>query len=180
MNPAYEELLAKSRERQAAIKRQLVHLGRFNHKNFDHIVADFHDEVFEGIDCLDCGNCCRALGPQLKESDIKRAAKTIGMDLVEFVETQLRQDEDKDWVFNHLPCPFLEADNSCSIYDKRPHACQDYPHTQERNIQRKLVRLSKNTEYCPAAYLIAEKIIERFAKRSDPDADDTAPRGKGR
>ena len=150
MNEIYEKLLAKSRERQVVIKRQLQHLGRFNHKNFDHIVHDFHREVFEEIDCLDCGHCCRTLGPQLKESDIKRAAKSIGMDLQDFVDTQLRRDEDNDWVFLHMPCPFSEADNRCSIYDQRPRACVDYPHTEERNIQRKLVRLAHNTEFCPA------------------------------
>jgi Fe-S-cluster containining protein len=174
MKEEYSALLAKSRERQAVIKRQLNHLGRFNLKNFDHIVADWHAEAFAEIDCLQCGNCCRALGPQLKESDIKRAAKASGMELMDFVETRLRKDEDNDWVFNNLPCPFLEADNTCFIYDKRPHACEDYPHTTERNIIRKLPRLARNTEFCPAAYLIAEKIIARFAKKTDVDRDDPA------
>ncbi len=171
MNEAYEELLAKSRDRQVIIKRQLQHLSRFSHKNFDHIVHEFHAAAFEQIDCLDCGNCCRALGPQLKESDIKRAAKTIGMDLIEFVDTQLRKDEDNDWVFTTMPCPFSEEDNRCSIYENRPRACVDYPHTQERGIQKQLGRLGRNTLFCPAAYLVAEKIIERFSKKSDPDKD---------
>ena len=173
MKPEYAAILAKSRERQTEIKRQLTHLGRFNHKNFDHIVADYDAEVFAEIDCRECGNCCRALGPQLKDSDIKRMAKYIGMDINEFVETRLRKDEDNDWIFIGLPCPMLEDEtNLCTIYDQRPKACENYPHTTERNIQRQLPRLAKNTEFCPAAYLIAEKIIARFAKKSDPDRDE--------
>lgn len=169
IKPEYQKILDRGRDREAQYKRQLHHLAKFNTKNFDHVVADFHAEVFAEIDCRECGNCCRRLGPLFNKSDIKRVAKEIGADPDEFQAENLRQDEDGDWVFNTMPCPFVGDDNLCSVYARRPAACEDYPHTAERNIQRRLPRLAKNVLFCPAAVLIAEKIIARYAKRSDPD-----------
>ena len=169
IDPEYQKILDRGRDKHEQIKRQLTHLSKFNTKNFDHVVSDFHNEAFAEVDCMKCGNCCRHLGPLLQKSDIKRVAKEIGIDPIEFQSEQLRQDEEGDWVFKVMPCPFLEEDNSCNVYNKRPGACVDYPHTQERNIQRRLPRLAKNVLFCPAAVLISEKIIKRYSKHSDPD-----------
>lgn len=159
----YIDLLEKSKERSEFIARQLKYLGRFNIKNFDHIVASFHDEVFERIDCLQCGNCCRSIGPKMNEPDIRRACKAYGLDQKSFVPEALHRDDELGWMFNKLPCMFLQEDNSCAIYDERPKDCDSFPYTRDRNIQKSLGRLAFNAGICPAAYLIAMKIIERFA-----------------
>lgn len=44
----------------------------------------------------------------------------------------LRVDEDNDKVFKSMPCPFLGEDNLCSIYDIRPKACREFPHTDRK------------------------------------------------
>lgn len=163
MDQAYLRLLEESKERNAFIKRQLKYLGKFNIKNFDHVVADFSAEVFEEIDCLECGNCCRTIGPKMSENDIKRACKAYGLDQRAFTDASLRRDEDLGWVCVSMPCPFLRDDNSCAIYDDRPRDCAAFPYMEERGIQRSLGRLAFNTEFCPAAYLIAMKIIEKYA-----------------
>jgi len=163
MDQEYVLLLEKSRERNEFIKRQMKYLGKFNIKNFDHVVADFHGEVFEVIDCLKCGNCCRTVGPKMNEPDIKRACKAYGLEQKSFVRNSLQRDEELGWMFRIMPCMFLQEDNTCAIYESRPNDCDDFPYTQERGIQRSLGRLAFNTEFCPAAYLIAEKIIERYA-----------------
>ncbi len=31
------------------------------------------------------------------------------------------------------PCPFLGDDNYCSVYEARPKACREYPHTDRKN-----------------------------------------------
>ncbi len=164
MIPAYELLLEKSRERADFIVRQLKYLTKFDIKNFDHIVADFHDEAFEEINCLDCGNCCRMQTPQWNESDIRRITKLVGLDKDQFVRESLVRDPEEGWRGASLPCPFLQADNACSVYEDRPKDCTLYPYTAERRIKKGLGRLAHNTQICPAAYLVAEKIIERFAK----------------
>ena len=63
------------------------------------------------------------------------------MKLGKFEETYLRVDEDGDKVFNCMPCPFLGADNLCSIYALRPKACREFPDICQ------LVWLTKNTSY---------------------------------
>lgn len=163
MIPEYQALLEKSRERAEATRRQMKYLSKFRIKNFDHIVADFHDEAFEEIDCLKCGNCCRMLGPIIGESEIARIVKVVGLDRTEFVRDGLVRDKEGFWRCAKLPCPFLGQENACTIYGDKPRDCGDYPYTAERGMQRVLGRLAFNAEICPAAYLVAEKIMARFA-----------------
>ena len=70
----------------------------------------------------------------------------------------LRVDEDQDYVLKKLPCSFLMQDNRCSIYDVRPKACREFPHT-DRIKQKQLLNLTqKNTEVCPAVFNIIENL----------------------
>ena len=62
-------------------------------------------------------------------------------------------------VLKTAPCSFLdESDNSCFIYDERPKACAEYPHTNRK----KFINISDltvaNTTVCPAAYNIVEAL----------------------
>ena len=90
----------------------------------DTIVQQLHDEVSEKIDCLTCANCCRSLGPAIYDKDIERIAKALRIKPSEVVSSYLRIDEDGDYVFKSMPCPFLMDDNYCSIYESRPKACR--------------------------------------------------------
>ena len=35
------------------------------HRELDDTIHAIHEEVFDSINCLDCGNCCRTLGPRI-------------------------------------------------------------------------------------------------------------------
>lgn len=164
MIPAYQAIVEKAKEREDLLKRQMKYLSRFSIKNFDHIVADYHDEAFEEIDCLSCGNCCRVHGPLFAESDLKRLAKTLGFDKNDWAREKLERDPDEGWRCKVLPCPFIRDDNACEVYEDRPKDCESYPYTAERHVARGLNRLAHNALICPAAYLVAMKIIDRFAK----------------
>lgn len=131
-------------------------------KNLDKIVQEVHSQVFEEIDCLACANCCRTLGPLFTEADITRIAKHFRMRLPVFEDLYLHVDEDGDKVFKAMPCPFLGADNLCSIYDVRPKACREFPHTDRKKIYQINHLTLKNTLFCPAAYLFVEKLKERM------------------
>ena len=48
----------------------------------------------------------------------------------DFIEKYLVVDEEGDFVAKSTPCPFLGADNYCSIYDQRPSDCHRCPDTQ--------------------------------------------------
>lgn len=163
MKSEYADILKKAASRQAIVKKALTGIASRKDRNFDKKVHLIHDEVFESIDCLECGNCCQTLGPRFNTTDIERISKHLRLKPKAFVDQYLVTDEDEDFVFKDMPCPFVDG-CQCTIYPERPRACHDYPHTRERNMQGKLRRLTLNSVYCPAASLIAERIIVEFTK----------------
>ncbi len=109
-----------------------------------------------------CANCCKTLGPDFKEADITRIAKYFKMKLPAFEAEFLQVDEDGDKVFKSMPCPFLGGDNLCSIYEVRPKACREFPHTDRKKIHQINHLTIKNTLTCPAAYLFVEKLKDKL------------------
>lgn len=80
----------------------------------------------------------------------------------QFMSDYLLIDEDDDWVFHTQPCPFLGNDNRCSIYEVRPKACSEYPHTNRKKIYQLEQITLKNTEVCPAVSQILDTIIKQI------------------
>ena len=134
-------------------------------KNLDYLVQDTHEEVFEEVNCLECANCCKTTGPLYTEKDIDRIAKHLRMKPADFEQKFLRVDEDNDKVLQNLLCFFLNEDNTCSIYEVRPKACKEYPHTDRKKIYQINHLTIKNILICPAAYIFVEKIMKRVGKR---------------
>lgn len=118
-----------------------------------------HEEAFEKIDCLTCANCCKNYSPRFKTPDIKRISKHFGMKESVFIETYLRVDEDGDFVVKSSPCPFLNEDNTCMIYEKRPSDCARFPYTNEDVIVKRQALTIKNSEFCPITYYVLEKLM---------------------
>lgn len=125
------------------------------------LFADEHERVFANTDCLQCANCCKTLGPLIKEKDITRISKFLKIKPGEFVHRYLHIDEDGDYVFQTMPCPFLDSQNYCNIYEVRPQACAAYPHTNEKNATVLLSLLMKNVTICPAVAEILLNLVER-------------------
>lgn len=132
-------------------------------KQLDSIIHDLDEEAFNKIDCLQCANCCRSLGPRTLQKDIERLSKFLRMKPNVFIETYLRIDEDNDYVFKEMPCPFLGDDNYCSVYEKRPKACAEYPHTSENKMVKHLNLMQKNCSTCPAVYYIFEGLKKEYS-----------------
>lgn len=132
------------------------------HRELDDTIHAIHEEVFDSIDCLDCGNCCRTLGPRITDRDIERIAQALRLKPHEVVERHLRIDEDKDYVFRSMPCPFLGDDNYCSIYEDRPKACREYPHTDRKKFYQIHALTVKNAETCPAVFKVLEQLKKEF------------------
>ncbi len=118
-----------------------------------------HEEAFSQIDCLHCAACCKNYSPRFKTPDIKRISRHLKMKESEFIETYLRLDEDGDYVVRSTPCPFLGADNFCSIYEQRPSDCHRFPYTDEDVILKRPQLTLKNSTFCPAVYYVLEKLI---------------------
>jgi len=127
-------------------------------------LPELHEEAFERIHCLDCANCCKNHSPRFKIPDIKRIAKFLGMKEGDFIQHYLRLDEDNDYVNQQQPCPFLESDNTCRIYEVRPSDCARYPYTDEDVLLKREALTLKNSEVCPAVFYILEKLAIQVAK----------------
>ena len=153
-----EEIASLSKKNKKANEKFFQGLKRKHKKNVDALFQEAHEEVFSCTDCLSCANCCKTTGPLFTNKDIERISKHLKIKQQVFVEKYLRIDEDKDYVLQKLPCVFLDEENYCSIYEKRPKACREYPHTDREKQAQLLPLLLKNISVCPAAYEIVEKV----------------------
>ena len=160
MKLEYKTLLDKVTQQPKAIKQTIAALKKMRKGDADKLIHGLHEEAFEKIDCLACANCCTTTGPLLTDKDINRISKYLKLKPVQFIDEYLKIDEDNDYVFKSMPCPFLGADNYCSIYEDRPKACREYPHTDRVNQQGILSITRKNVTLCPAVAQIFVQIEE--------------------
>lgn len=131
-------------------------------KNLDYVMQDLHDDEFKRTDCLNCANCCKTTGPLFTTADIERIAKYLKMKPQQFTDKYLRIDEDNDYVLQSVPCTFLDNENYCMIYDVRPKACREFPHTDRKKFQQISSLTLKNVAICPAAYNIVEQMKKKI------------------
>jgi len=133
-------------------------------EKLDLMVQAIHEKVFSETDCLKCARCCKEISPIMYRHDILRLAKAVKMNLETFVDKYLTIDKDEDYVFKSKPCPFLSSDNWCDVYDDRPTACREYPHTDRRRFHQLIDLSIKNADVCPAVEEILEKLVKVAGK----------------
>ncbi|MDR1729577.1 MAG: YkgJ family cysteine cluster protein [Prevotellaceae bacterium] len=138
--------------------RQFFRKNKKKIENADELVFYLHKQAFKETDCLQCANCCRTLGPRITDRDIDQIAKALRIRPSKVIENYLRMDEDNDYVFQSMPCPFLMNDNYCSIYENRPKACREYPHTDRRRFYQIYGLTVKNAYTCPVAYSVLKNL----------------------
>ena len=80
----------------------------------------------------------------------------------DFVERYLQLDHENDYVLKSSPCTFLQEDNKCSVYEDRPLACREYPHTDRKKMHQVLNLTRKNTEICPAVSRMVEQLKKAY------------------
>ena len=132
-------------------------------KDLDYTMQELHEEEFVKTDCLQCANCCKTTGPLFTLADIERISKHLRQKPQQFIDQYLRIDEDKDYVLKSVPCTFLDSDNKCFIYDVRPKACREFPHTDRKKFNQITDLTLLNVAICPAAFNIVEKMKEKMA-----------------
>lgn len=141
-----------------AYEKWVKRAKKMNPRQLDDQFHDAHYEAFEKIDCLECANCCKTTSPIFRDVDIRRLGKRLRMTEANFIATYLKRDEDGDYVLTTAPCPFLGEDNYCGVYEDRPLACKEYPHTDRKNMYQILNLTRKNMEVCPAVVEVMKKI----------------------
>ena len=162
MEEILKRLPEKAKDKKKENRKFFSKLKKRPPKDLDSIMLELHEDEFSRMDCLNCANCCKTTGPLFTQKDIERISKHFRMKPGEFIDSYLRLDEDNDFVLQSVPCPFLGADNYCSIYDKRPKACREYPHTDRKDIHKISQITIRNTAVCPAAFNIVEEMKKRL------------------
>ena len=156
------ELRGIAGSQRKATKSLLGRLAKRKEDKVDNLFHVAHEEVFARTNCLNCANCCKTTGPLFLRRDVERLARHFRMRPADFVHRYLRIDEDGDYVLKSVPCAFLNDDNTCSVYDIRPKACREYPHTDRHRQQQIFNLTAKNAEICPAVFEILQEIKKKL------------------
>lgn len=156
MKPEQFKLQSKNKEKEN--RKFLSLLKKKDSRRVDDAFHSVHDAVFEEVDCLQCANCCKTTSPIFYQNDIERLAKSLRMKPGDFVGKYLRIDDERDYVLKSSPCPFLDKDNYCQVYEDRPKACREYPHTDRKKMVQITELTLKNTLVCPAVFEMVERL----------------------
>lgn len=158
MQDQLQSLSKKVKETQKAHRNFFIKLRKKTPKNLDAIMEKLHDDEFKKSDCLQCANCCKTTSPIFTNKDIERISKSFKIKTRQFIDNYLNVDEDQDYVLKSSPCTFLADDNTCAIYDVRPKACKEYPHTNRKRFEKISELTLKNVSICPATFNIVEAL----------------------
>tara|TARA_R110002073_G_scaffold14998_1_gene60130 strand:- start:53525 stop:54022 length:498 start_codon:yes stop_codon:yes gene_type:complete len=163
MKKQLENLPKLAAEKHQETKKYFTKLKKKNPKRLDLLMQELHDDEFAKADCLACANCCKTSSPIFTDKDISRISKHFRMKEQQFISQYLQRDEEDFMVLQQAPCTFLDtSDNKCTIYDVRPKACAEYPHTNRKKFIQLTQLTLKNTEICPAAFNIVEELKKKL------------------
>ncbi len=162
MKQIISNLPKEAKDKHNENKKYFDRLKKKTPKNLDYVMQELHESEFKKIDCLTCANCCKTTGPLFTLADIERISKHLRQKPQQFISQYLQIDEDKDYVLKTVPCSFLDHENACTIYEVRPKACREFPHTDRKKFQQISNLTLQNVAICPAAYNIIEKMKKKL------------------
>ncbi len=159
MNKIDKKLIDKSLSNKKNNKKLLTKITLKNKKKIDQIFEIEHQKEFENRDCLECANCCKTTSPIFRDKDIKRISSFLKIKERELINDLLFLDKENDYVLKNSPCSFLNHDNTCIIYNVRPLACKEYPHTNRKKMHQIIDLTLENSTICPAVSNIISNIL---------------------
>lgn len=131
-------------------------------KAVDRTARRLHREAFAIIDCTRCAHCCKTMIPIFFEDEAREVARHLGMKHEEFLASYLVASGDGERLkLRGTPCPFLRADNRCTIYEVRPTSCRAFPHTNRAGFAAWAQFHLENAIYCPAVFYVIEQMRAR-------------------
>jgi Fe-S-cluster containining protein len=155
-------LSKESKDKHIENKKYFDKLKKKVPKNLDYVMQELHESEFKKTNCLQCANCCKTTGPLFTSADIERISKHLRQKPQQFIDHYLLIDEDNDYVLQTVPCNFLDSDNTCFIYDVRPKACREFPHTDRKKFNQITDLTLKNLAICPAVFNIVEAMKKKM------------------
>ena len=162
MDELLKHLPKLAAEKHLETKKYFAKLKKKTPKRLDLLMQDLHENEFKKTDCLTCANCCKTSSPIFTDKDISRISKYLRVKEHQFIAQYLERDDDDFMVLQSVPCTFLDTDNTCFIYDVRPKACSEYPHTNRKKFIQLTNLTLKNTEICPAVFNIVEELKKKL------------------
>lgn len=163
MKDYIKKLILEAGRNKKKVNSVFKKIKKIPEKELDKLFHSLHEDAFEYIDCLNCANCCSSISPTLYNRDIDRIASALRIKPSEVVSQYLKIDEENDYVFTSAPCPFLMQDNCCTVYENRPKACREYPHTNRKKMFQILSLTKRNAYVCPAVYWIIKNMEEKLS-----------------
>jgi len=162
LKPSLNEIQKLAKDKHNENKKYFEKLKKKVPKNLDYVMQELHENEFKKTNCLECANCCKTTGPLFTSADIERIAKFLKLKPQQFIAQYLRIDEEQDYVLQNVPCTFLDHENYCMIYDVRPKACREFPHTDRQKFHQISNLTLKNVAICPATYNIVEQMKKKL------------------
>ena len=158
MIPTDKKSIERAKVELKATQKMAVNLKKRKPAQLDAIFHTKHQAEFKKMDCLTCANCCKTTSPIFRDADIRRISKHLSLKESKLIQDLLVMDDEGDYVLRKSPCGFLSDDNTCSIYEVRPLACREYPHTDRKNMTQIMNLTFRNTLVCPAVAEMAETL----------------------
>ena len=128
-------------------------------------------EIEQQIDCTQCANCCRVATTKLTERDVEKIAKFLRIKPAQFLRDYTTGSEEEGLILKRddSGCIFLSG-NECTIYESRPHTCEDFPHLVRGagSLLSRLWEMPDRATYCPIVYNSLEAFKEEVGFRSSP------------
>lgn len=153
-------------KKRAENERLRKHLKR--HSFADRRIRRIAEDVESRIDCSLCGNCCKVATARISERDVAKLAKYLGLKPAEVIRQYTTEDPEEGLILRRTEngCVFLDG-TLCSVYDARPHTCQDFPHTVrgDGSFVARMWDFTDRACYCPIVYNTLEVLKEEIGFR---------------
>lgn len=139
----------------------------FNRKDLHEQIVEFtnsiEQQLYNEINCLECGKCCKELIINLENNDIGNLSSALNLQQNEIKKDYLEKFKYKDeYVFNSKPCPFLLENNICRVYEDRSKTCRIFPGLSLTNFDDLFNSLRQYVDFCPILSLLINKLEIQF------------------
>lgn len=161
-----EKIRLLSKQRRDANYNFRSFLKGQNSEKLDKIVQRLYTEISEQINCMDCGNCCNQLRPDVTNAEISVLAKHDQLSQADFVAQFVANDEfNQSNYLKNTPCKYLEG-RECKIYSIRPQDCISYPHLHKKGFNSRTMGVIENYGICPIVFNVFERLKSEFHFRN--------------
>ncbi len=174
ITPQNVQALADQKDEENIRFRSFLKASPLSVEQLDKLVLQTTDQVWAKVDCTACGNCCKHIGPVLDQQDAERLAARLGMTIEALVEKYLKPEEDPDeagdrWEMRVRPCPLLDKDNRCTVYEDRPASCRGYPYLHDADFVFRLLGTLERASTCPIVFEVLERLKESTGFDAEED-----------